>query len=190
MDYVKTPAALDPLLMAIQKNTLHPIRAASLDHFFKANGIEFNASGLDSMGKTKQEYFEALEELLFELSQVIYEVRMLILLTISWSIRNHDREEMPFVEACYVPHSYFEKQEGSAEWSIFKTATNNLENQNLVVNNAEGDSLYEFPHVAVAFSGKVEGLNCFPLLCQYFREAEKMGFIKDTIVNCDFSNIT
>lgn len=103
MDYVKIPAALDPVLMALQKNTLHPTRAASLEHFFKANGIEFNASGLDNRGKTKQDYFEALDELLIELSQVIYEVRMLISLAISWSIRNHDREEMPFVEACYVP---------------------------------------------------------------------------------------
>ena len=165
--------------------------AISLDDFFIANGIEFNEKGLDWGGKSRSEYFEEINILLKELSSLSYDERTLIYLIISCSIKYHNDNKKDFVEYCFAPLFYFKTHFPSVEdTQIIINAIDSLEFKNILSNNYEGDSRFEQAHIALFYYVKDKELNYFTLICQFFREEDRMNSLQDTIVNCNFTNIT
>ena len=165
--------------------------AISLDDFFIANGIEFNENGLDREGKSRSEYFEEINTLLKVLSSLSDDERTLIYLIISCSIKYHNDNNKRFVDYCFAPLSYFKTHFPSVkDTQKIINAIESLEFNNLLYNNNEGDSRFEKPHIAITYTAQDEDLNYFTMICQFFREEDRQNLLKDTIVNCNFLNIT
>ena len=190
----------DPFEASGQRSALEPqyvpsISATSLDDFFIANGIEFDSNDLDYGGKARSEYFDEINKLNNELADLSDNERWLIYLTMKWSIKYYSNRNNRFVESCFAPLTYFENHFGNEKRSIVKNAIDHLEQLDLLVNNSEGVASFDFPHIALTFSGKDKELNYFVLICQYFKDQydsdeERYFYLKDTITNCNFLNIT
>ena len=180
---------------ALQPKFVPSINAASLDDFFIANGIEFDSNDLDWGGKARSEYFDEINKLNKELADLSDNERWLIYLTMKESIKYYNNKKDPFVENCFAPLKYFENHFENENWAIAKNAIDHLEHLNLLVNNFEGVASFELPHIALVFSDKDKELNYFALICQYFRDQyieddERNAYLKQTIINCNFLNIT
>ena len=190
----------DPFLGNDQRSALEPkvvpsISATSLDDFFIANSVKFDLNDLDLGGKTRSEYFDEINKLNKEFADLSDNERWLIYLTMKWSIKQYINNNDPFVESCFAPLTYFENHFGNDKRYEVKNAIEHLEHLGLLVNNNEGVASFEYPHIALTFSGKDKELNYFVLICQYFKDQydsdeERYFNLKDTVTNCNFLNIT